>query len=164
MDKMIINLTLNLPTDISAMKEWIDTILEPGVIVQNKITRTTRFTKNSYNDEETCTHFKRIELKLSVPLDQYAVDYPGSSFSRICAKYIDEIMQLYQYRYANQKQTETPSLEDHEIKFAHWKPNTSLPYWSAGIGNNQAQDRWTKATNDARRSMYDTNSYITDKS
>jgi hypothetical protein len=146
MDRMIINLTLNLQGDVTSVKEWIDTI-QPGAVVHSEIVRTTRFTENKYSDVADCKHFKRIELKLNVPIKHDAIGHRLSPTS-ICAEYIDELMHNYQFRNANKGRTEVPSVEDHETKFAHWKPNTSLPYWVAETRDN------------AVVSMFNTNSYI----
>lgn len=151
MGRMILNLTLHLQGSISSVKEWIDTI-DQSVVMKCDIVRTSSFEKNAYNDNDsphdtTCKHFKRVELKLNLPIEHDAIGHRVSP-TGVLAKYIDELMHNYQYRRANKGLTETPKLEEHETKFAHWKPDTSLPYWSAENRDN------------AVLSMFKTDSYI----
>ena len=146
MERMILNLTLHLQGDITSVKEWIEQI-DPNVIVQSEIIRTSSFTPCAYGDDTTCKHFKRVELKLNLPI-KYDPSGHRTSPTGVLAEYIDELMHNYQYRRANKFQTEAPQLEEHETKFAHWKPDTSLPYWSAVSRDN------------AIVSMYQTESYV----
>ena len=144
--RMILNLTLHLQGSITSVKEWVDTI-DPSVVVRCDIVRTSSFTPCAYGDDTTCKHFKRVELKLNLPIEYDAIGHRVSP-TDVLAKYIDELMYNYQYRMLNKGRKDVPELEDHETKFAHWKPNTSLPYWAAEKRDN------------AVLSMYDTKSYI----
>lgn len=146
MRRMIVNLTLHLQGSVTSVKEWIDTI-DSSVVVRSDIVRTTSFTPCAYGDDTTCKHFKRVELKLNLPIEPSGI---GNTISPtgLLGKYIDELMYNYQYRMLNKGRTEVPELEGHETKFAHWKPNTSLPYWAAETRDN------------AVCSMFKTDSYI----
>ena len=156
-NRMILNLTLNLQGDITSVKEWIE-MIDPGVVVRADIVRTTKFEdrqswvagvrdENNFNDDSTCKHYKRVDLKLNVPIEYDAIGHRVSP-TGVLAKYIDELVHSYQYRRANKFNTEVPKIEDHEKQFAHWTPDTSLPYWAAESRDN------------AVLSMYQTENYI----
>lgn len=144
--KVILNLTLHLQGGITSVKEWIEHI-DSAVIMKCDIVRTSSFEPCAYGDDTTCKHFKRVELKLLVPIEYDAIGHRTSP-TGLLAKYVDNLMHNYQYRMANKGKTEVPQLEEHETKFAHWKPDTSLPYWAAESRDN------------AVLSMYKTDSYI----
>jgi len=144
--KVILNLTLHLQGDITSVKEWIEHI-DSAVIMKCDIVRTSSFTPCAYGDDTTCKHFKRVELKLLVPIEYDAIGHRMSP-TGLLAKYIDELMMNYQYRRANKGHTEVPQIEEYEKKFAHWKPDTNLPYWAAENRDN------------AVLSMFKTESYI----
>lgn len=133
MDRMIINLTLNLWGNITTMKEWIDSI-QPGIVVSSNIVRTTRFTEQptfggmigcSSDTYDDCQHFKKINIKLNVPIEYDAIGHRLSPIS-ICAKYIDELMCNYQFRTAPGAVDTVPSVDAAQVKLALCNFNTGM--------------------------------------
>ena len=141
MDRMIVNLSFSLHGNLAEIKEWIDDI-DSAIVVESKISQMTKFAKvdesnllgnltsNDCRYNESNKHYKRIDLKLNVPIEMDSLGRRMCPMNA-CAKYVDELLQCYKYlKLASnwaKKHDEPYELHKDELELTFWKPKNMNP-------------------------------------